>query len=342
MSWQYWSSGVIYTGVGLLWLPFMLKYRITPYHLIYANPGLPYGGMEIGSKGDVLDHLKGTPYFLAHLKLNNTVDVSQNIRSFECFMETSGVGFPVIAKPDLGCIGFGVRRVESVQDLAGILQRSPVDYLVQEYCDLPKEYSIFFVRLPGEPRGIVPSLTEKFIPTVTGNGASTTRELVADDPRYHHNRSALLSHAKDLDRIPPAGERVDLLVQASHTYGTFFYDRNDRVDDRLVDWMNRLCREIPSFQFIRFDVKAAGDASLTTGEEIKILEVNGCMSEPIHMYDPGHRLAFGIRAFYRFYDMAFQVAKANKPRGERPPFAGMTRAFRRFFKNKREIMRTIG
>lgn len=342
MSWQYWNSAIIYAGVGILTLPLMLKYRLTPYHLIFTNPVLPYGGMEIGSKFEVLERLRGHPAFLQHLILKPSIGVTENIRRFETFMGSFGLEYPVIAKPDLGCVGFGVRKVRSAVELAQILARSPVGYLVQEFCDLPKEYSIFFVRLPEEKRGIVPSLTEKEIPSVTGDGKLSIGELIKQERRYDHNRKALLTHVQNLERIPNPGETIDLLVQASHTYGTLFFDRCFWIDSDLERWMNRLCEDIPGFNFIRLDLKASSRESLKTGEGIKIMEINGCMSEPIHIYDPRHRFRFGVREFYRFYDMAFRIARFNVPDGERPPYRLMNKAYLRFFRNKKKIMDEIG
>lgn len=342
MSWHYWSSGWIYTGVGLVTAPLMLRYRLTPYHLIYANPGLPFGGMEIGSKSAVLERLRGRAVFLEHLLLEHRAGVEENLRRFESFLEATGVGYPVIAKPDLGCVGFGVRKVHGARELAEILSVSPVDYLVQEYCPFPLEFSVFFVRPPGSRSGLVPSLTEKEIPRVTGDGRSSVGQLIEREPRFSQNRKALKARVKGLDRVPEAGRTVELLVQASHTYGTFFYDRCERIDDALCAWVNRLCADIPSFRFVRFDLKAEARESLSTGQGVKIMEVNGCMSEPIHMYDPRHGLGFGMKTFYRFYAMAFRIARSNLSNGGRPPYGLMNRAFLRFFRDKKTVMREIG
>lgn len=342
MSWQYWHSAVIYSGVGLLTLPLMIKYRLTPYHLIFSNAELPYGGMEIGSKSQVLEYLRGRPAFLEHLLLKKADGTARNTAKIDAFMAETGLEFPLIAKPDLGCVGFGVRKVHDTAEILAILDQSPSDYLIQEYCAYPMEYSIFFVHLPGSKEGFVPSLTEKVIPSVTGDGRSSLRELISRDARYRHNRKALLRRAKGLDRVPPPGETVDILVQASHTYGTFFFDRCAAIDRDLEEWMNRVCDGIPGFRFIRFDLKALSRASLKTGEGVKIMEVNGCMSEPIHMYDPRHSLQFGAREFFRFYDMAFRIARSNRKNGDRPPYGQMNRAFLRFFRNKKAIMKNIG
>ena len=44
---------------------------------------------------------------------------------------------------------------------------------------------------------------------------------------------------------------------------------------------------------------------------VKILEINGCGSDPVHVYDDRHPLSFAVREFFRFYDTIYRIAKIN-------------------------------
>jgi len=177
-SWQYWDAKYIYTGVVLMTIPLMLRHRMTWFHLIYTNQNMDYGGMEIGSKAAIMDLFRKSPCFLPHHLLPSDNQPAKNIALCKEFMERHALDFPLIAKPDFGCVGYGVRKIFSYEELGEILQHSPVPYQVQQYCDYPEEYSIYFLRLPGEEKGTITGVTQKIIPTVTGDGHSTLRELI--------------------------------------------------------------------------------------------------------------------------------------------------------------------
>ena len=66
------------------------------------------------------------------------------------FLDTHS--FPIIAKPDRGVVGIGVRRLDSENDLNDILSIMPSDYMLQQFCDFPLEYGIFYCKFPDEPR----------------------------------------------------------------------------------------------------------------------------------------------------------------------------------------------
>lgn len=340
--WQYLDAKYIYSGVGLMIIPLMIRYRISWYHLIYANGNMPYGGMEIGSKSEIMNLFSESNCFLPHILLPKRDTLDENVGRCKVFMEKHSLAFPIIAKPDLGCVGFGVCVITSLKQLEELLSVSPVDYKVQEYCDYPEEYSIYYRRLPHEDFGKVTGVTLKTIPTVTGDGTSTIRELVQRDSRYTANRDALIQHVRKPDRILPLGVTEQVIVQGSHTYGSIFKDVSHLINDEMSGWVDKLAKNDPEFHIGRFDLRSKNRNALFSGEGVKILEVNGCMSEPIHMYDDKHSLWFGIKEFFTVYRWAFHIAAAKKPRRQSPPYIEMNKAFLRFFSSKREVMQKIG
>jgi hypothetical protein len=109
-----------------------------------------------------------------------------------------------------------VRKLDCEKDLNDILNIMPSDYMLQQYCDYPLEYGIFFCKLPAEPRGRVVSLTEKIARVVFGDGRHRVRQLVQMRPDFKYNKGALLSHARNLDYIPPKGAWRQVVIQGSH------------------------------------------------------------------------------------------------------------------------------
>jgi hypothetical protein len=79
--------------------------------------------------------------------------------------------------------------------------------MLQELCDYPLEYGIFYCRYPNREKGRVVSLTQKLIPSVIGDGHKTVRQLIDLTPEIKYNKPNLLTRAKTLDHIPEAGER---------------------------------------------------------------------------------------------------------------------------------------
>jgi hypothetical protein len=257
------------------------------------------------------------------------------------FLETST--FPIIAKPDRGVVGIGVRKIETEDDLDEILSIMPSDYMLQEYCDFPLEYGIFFCKFPEDPRGAVVSLTEKIAPVVYGDGASSVRQLVHRSPDFIYNKDALITHARNLDYIPPKGERYQVIIQGSHTYGSIFKDRNDQINRYLENWLNELCSADNEFYFGRFDMKVKNRDGLSSGEGVKIIELNGCWSEPIHIYDDRHSFPFAVKELFRSYSRAYRIARSNKKRLQmKTSLKELLTAYRAYLHEKERIIQVVG
>jgi hypothetical protein len=312
--WQYFPAWVLYTLITALNIPLMLRYRLTLAHLMLANPTLPWGGMEIGSKIEIMERFRGAPQFLEQIPLPVGAGVEANLADVRDRMSAGTLGYPAVAKPDCGCVGFGVAVVRDDDDVRAVLGQTPVDYLLQEHAGEGEEFGVFFTKGPGEMSGRITGLTHKVIPTVTGDGRSSLRTLVASDPRFDTNRKAVLTHARGLDEIPTEGQTVQLLVQASHTYGAWFRDITDQVTPELTGWVNAFMARDPEVRHGRLDIRAPDLEALQSGRAAKVIEVNGCLSEPIHVYDDDHSLWFGLVGFYRTYRDAYRAAAANRGR----------------------------
>lgn len=339
--WHYINSKYMYIGIQLMSTALALSKGLTPSQIICANPSLPYGGLSIASKTKILERFQARRQFLHQQLIPKNMNFDQRKALAVAFLETNS--FPIIAKPDRGVVGIGVRRIDSENDLNDILSIMPSDYMLQQYCDFPLEYGIFFCKFPDEPQGTVVSLTEKIAPFVFGDGRRNVQQLVQNNPDFKYNKEALLSHARNLDYIPQNGAWHQVVVQGSHTYGSIFKDRNDRINQALESWLNELCTADDEFYFGRFDMKVRDREALKSGSGVKIIELNGCWSEPIHIYDDRHSFLFAFKEIFLSYARAYHIAKLNKKRLQmKASLKELLAAYRDYLQEKKQIIRVVG
>ena len=331
----------MYIGIHLMSAALALSKGLTPFHIILTNPKFPLGGLSAASKTEVLDHFKYTDQYLPQVLIPKDFPFEQKRQTASAFIKE--VSLPVVAKPDRGVVGIGVRRVDSLEELNDILEIMPCDYMLQEFCDYPLEYGIFYCRYPNRENGRVVSLTQKLIPAVSGDGQKTVRELIDMTPEIKYNKPNLLAHAKTLDHVPAAGERFQVIDQASHTYGCIFRDNNHEITPEMDAWMNSMSLKASEFYFGRFDMKIRDKDSLRTGRGVKICELNGCWSEPAHIYDDKHTLSYAIKEMIRSYSRAYKIARLNKKRlNLSVSYREIIAAYRSYMQEKVEIMKVVG
>jgi hypothetical protein len=339
--WHYINSKYMYIGIQLMSTALALTKGLTPSQIICANPSLPYGGLSIASKTKILERFKDCGQFLRQQLIARNMSLDDRKALALSFLETDT--FPIIAKPDRGVVGIGVRKIDSEKDLDDILNIMPSDYMLQQYCDYPLEYGIFFCKFPGAARGTVVSLTEKIAPFVCGDGRRSVRQLVQINPDFNYNKDALISHARNLEYIPSKDERYQVIIQGSHTYGSIFKDRNGRINKPLESWLNELCAVDNEFYFGRFDMKVKDKDALNTGSGVKIIELNGCWSEPIHIYDDRHSVLFAFKELFHSYGRAYHIAMLNKKRLQmKASLKELLAAYRAYLQEKRQIIRIVG
>jgi hypothetical protein len=331
----------MYIGIHLMSAALALSKGLSPFHIVLSNPNFPLGGLSAASKTDVLDHFKRTEQFLPQVLIPKALPLEQRRLTAASFIED--VSLPVVAKPDRGVVGIGVRRIDSLEELNKILEIMPCDYMLQEFCDYPLEYGIFYCKYPNREKGRVVSLTRKLIPMVIGDGQKTVRELIGLTPSIKYNKNNLLAHARNLDHIPGDGERYQVIDQASHTYGCVFRDNNHEITPEMDAWMNDMSSKASEFYFGRFDMKLKDKDSLQTGRGVKICELNGCWSEPTHIYDDDHTLSYAVKELFRSYSRAYKIAKLNKKRlNLKVSFREIIDAYRSYMQEKVEIMKVVG
>ncbi len=295
------------------WLWLAARYRSLS-QMSAANPAIEAGGLVGELKIAYFDQVQ--PQAKPWLARTAAVVAGSGApaRAREA-LRALGLGFPVIAKPDIGWCGFGVRRLDDERDLDAYVAAYPAGetLLLQEYLDLAGEAGLFYLRWPGERRGRLLSLTVREPPAVVGDGSSTLRELAARDVLLRQ-RLALYD---DLERVPRAGEAVTLSTVWSHRMGGLYRDLSHAITPVLEATLDALAVGMPEFHVGRFDVRFTSVAALACGE-FKIIEINGAGSEAINFFDRDVPFFAAYRGVLDKTAMVFALAAANRARGARP------------------------
>lgn len=242
-------------------------------------------------------------------------------RELAAILDRAGVAFPLVAKPDLGLCGYGVRKLDTLAALREYAALFPAgqSLVLQQYLPQEHEAGIFYVRDPHSGAGRLIGLALRHYPRVQGDGRSTLGQLIRQDPRTRRMLDSP-AHAcpHDLDSVPAAGQTVRLATIGSTRVGGLYCDGAALITEALTAAIDRIAREMPEFHFGRFDVRFDSARELQAGHGFSIMEVNGAGSEAIHAWDPGVGLLAGLRMVFAKQRLLFEIGAANRKRGVRP------------------------
>ncbi len=305
-----------------------------------ANPQITAGGLVGDTKSEYFigmgPHARSmvAPYAMLQ------VDAGDMLPRALAAMHTAGLVFPVVAKPDLGWCGFGVRRVDAAADLADYLARYPVgeSLMLQHYLDEPGEAGIFYVRHPEQSRGWLLGILLRHFPQVTGDGVSTVAQLIAHDARLQRATRNQREHEcrHDPGEVPAAGSTVRLSLIGSTRVGGRYEDGSALASEALITAVDAVARDMPQFHIGRFDVRYRTLRDLREGR-FTIMEVNGAGSEAVHAWDPKYSVCQVYRMVFAKQRLLFALGAANRARGHRP--IGMLALARHHLHQQRLIRR---
>ena len=322
---EFWPMWAFYPPViaYVAWL--MLRYRGTLLPTA-ANPSFPGGGLVGESKAEILALVRRhagewVAPFIRVQRPATGADVAGETAAALKALADAGLALPVVAKPDLGCRGAGVKLVRSADDLRAYLQAFPAGatLLLQRLVPFEGEAGVFYCRRPGEARGRIVSITLKYFPHVTGDGRRTLRQLILDDPRAGRLPHLYLHrHAARLEDVPAAGEAIRLAFAGSHSRGAIFRNGTHLVTPAMEARFDAIARSLPEFHFGRFDVRFESFAQVQQGQGFTIVELNGAGAESTHIWDRQTTLRQAWRDLMRQYRWLFEIGHANRARGFAP------------------------
>ncbi|MFC5436422.1 hypothetical protein ACFPME_07620 [Rhodanobacter umsongensis] len=236
-------------------------------------------------------------------------------------MRDAGLAFPVVAKPDLGWCGFGVRRLDDASALAAYLAAYPAgeSLMLQRYLDEPGEAGIFYVRHPDQPRGWLLGILLRHYPQVVGDGVRNVAQLIRADARLHRAMRNQREHECqfDPDEVPAPGDSVRLSLIGSTRVGGRYEDGSALAGEGLLAAIEAIAHDMPQFHAGRFDVRYRSLQDLRGGR-FTIMEVNGAGSEAVHAWDPKYSVWQVYRMVFAKQRLLFALGAANRVRGHRP------------------------
>ncbi|MBI5721956.1 MAG: D-alanine--D-alanine ligase [Burkholderiales bacterium] len=331
---EFWPMWAFYPPVMLYAAWQMLRHRglLLP---TAANPHFPGGGFFGESKAEILALARAHlgDWVAPFVALDRHGPATEQVPHALQALAEAGIALPVVAKPDLGCRGAGVKLVRSAADLAAYLDAYPegARLILQRLVPHEGEAGIFYCRRPGEAEGRIVSITLKYFPHVHGDGRRTLRELILADPRAGRLPHLYLHrHAARLDEVPAPGEAVRLAFAGSHSRGAIFRDGTHLATPAMQARFEALARCLPEFHFGRFDLRFADFAELQQGRGFTIVEINGAGAESTHIWDRKTSLLQAWRDLMRQYRWLFEIGAANRRRGFAPmKLAEFVAAYRR-------------
>lgn len=320
---EFWPAWKFYAPVWLWIGCLMVRHRSIRAPLV-ANPGFPAGGLVGERKSELFARLSGPerrhlPDYVVVDRLDAAFDAQW--QTIEAAIETANMEYPMVAKPDIGCRGAGVRPVRSPEELRQYAEDFPKGetFLIQRMIDVEGEAGVFYVREPGSKSGQIHSLTLKYFPHVVGDGFSTLRQLILADTRAGMVPQLYLGRfGNALDGIVPMGESRRLVFSGSHSKGAIFRNGNDYITEAMRARFDAIADAIDGFHFGRFDVRFADFAAFQRGEDFAIIEYNGAGAEMTHIWDSRTTLLEAWSTLFRQFSMLFKVGAANRKRGVRP------------------------
>ena len=276
-----------------------------------VNPTLEFSGFEGEGKREMYDLMPSqyyppTTYIQPGLPENvllNDVKLAQ-------------IDYPLVVKPDRGMQGVLFRIIETEEQLKQYHSKMPTEYVVQQFVDLPLEFSVFHVRYPGEKEGIVTGFILKEYLSVVGDGQSTLLMLIKQNKRTQPRLEEM--KAKHLNRLAiviPAGETFYLSYAGNHNRGAKFVNLYNEIDQQLHKTIDEISNNCKTFYYGRYDLKCTSLEDLKAGKNISILEFNGTGAEPNHIYDCNLTYLQALKEIARHWKHMYKIGRINHASG---------------------------
>lgn len=302
------------------WIALGLRYRSLTLPSL-ANPEITAGGLVGEGKSEYFRGMGATANAATAAWGTFVVNPSRALTDARHCMRETGLTYPIIAKPDIGWCGFGVRRIDDSARLDAYLQAFPAGetLMLQAYVPCAGEAGVFYLRQPGHAQGSIIGLALRHFPQVVGDGQRSVCQLIASNPRLRRlRRDGLHCLSQPLDEVPCAGQRLRLATIGSTRVGGLYEDGSALVTEALTRHIDAIARDMPAFHFGRFDLRYDNVDGLMRGEGLHIIEVNGAGSEAIEAWDPRSSAWQAFGRIFRKQSLLFEVAAANRRRGLRP------------------------
>lgn len=233
-------------------------------------------------------------------------------------INTENMSFPFILKPNRGERGKGVVKINTIEELEAQLNICPDDFLLQEYINYPLEYGVLYYKFPNGSKDGITSICYKELPYIVGDGINTIQTLI--ETKYKTD-ALHFTKKNNTAAILEKNQTLQLDYVAHRNRKCVFKNYNHIYCPEILNTFREISSQIDGFYFGRYDIKANSLQDLIEGKNIKILEINGVGSQPIHIFDPNYSF---LRTYYdliKHWKLIATISKQNQKRGFSPiPF----------------------
>ncbi|MDK2773185.1 MAG: D-alanine--D-alanine ligase [Flavobacterium sp.] len=308
--WEYWPYQVVYTPVYFQYLYYAFRTR-SFFYFNASNPTIKNGGFFMESKKEIYD-LIPQQYYPKTILINKGTSLDEIIN----IIKENNINFPFIAKPDTGLRGTAVKKIDTKETLISYTNKANFNFLIQEFIPFTNEIGLFYVKLPNQTKGKITGIVSKEFLILKGNGKESIKELLLKDPRYEFQLEVLQKEYGDkLNQILSENESINLVPYGNHCRGTKFIDFSHFITPKLEETFTHICNQINGFHYGRMDIMFDSFEKLENGKNFQIVEINGAISEPTHIYDPNHSLWYGWKELTRHFHYLYKISKYNKKQG---------------------------
>jgi hypothetical protein len=321
---EFWPAFIFYAPAIVYFMWQALLHRSISVPAV-ANPTMENGGLWGESKVRLFESMtpRARRWLAPYVSIvrGGLNDVAYDTGRILNLINQAGIGFPFVAKPDIGCKGNGVRVIRDTDELRQYVESFPAGarLLLQRLAVEPGEAGIFYVRRPDEDMGHIISITLKFVPSVRGDGGSTLEQLIRFDPRSRRiARLYLQRFPGRAEWVPAHGENVRLVFVGNHCKGAIFRNGAEFITPALTRRIDEIAKAIPGFYFGRFDLRFSSLDLLRNGESFTLIEYNGGGSEATHIWDADMALLAAYRDLFKQLRLIFEIGAANRRKGHKP------------------------
>lgn len=302
---EFWHPRIFETPYYLYLAMQCLANRIGIRTLAKANYALDHGEIGIGSKL-ATQMAFDQRFFLPTRLIKGALPITEKIQQLIAFATEHR--YPVILKPDVGCVGKGICKLDSEADIRTRAHLISGDYIAQKFTPLEEEYGVFYIRYRDKPR--ITGINKKHFPEITGNGKDSLINLAMAHPRFSEHWNTFLQYF-DHQHVPDSGETIRLSFIGSHTMGCKFTDETMLLTPDLEREVFRIFADQPGYNFGRIDIKTASPQALQDGY-FTLIEVNGVASLPTHMFDPKYSITKAYRIFFEHAASLARIAREHR------------------------------
>lgn len=304
VNYEYWPWWMLYTFV----LPYYLYLSAKARNIFFfsnVNPSIMHGGFKNYDKLKVQE-LIPSHYVPYSLRVEPNKPVSSRLKD---------VILPVIAKPINGERGRLIKILHSKNELDNFINKIDESYIIQEFIQASNEATILWVNHPRKGKMITSFTTKEFL-KVVGSGKDTVKQLLLKNPRFALQLKRLEKEIS-LETILPKDQKLIIEQIGNHCRGTRFINSNHLIDQRLIEVFSNISDQIPDLHYGRYDFKYNTMEELYQGHHIKILELNGVSSDPVHIFDQKTGLLQSIKDICIHLQILYDISVGNLLKGNK-------------------------